>query len=893
MSLKTYSEKRHFDKTPEPAPSDKPASRKHELQFCVQRHHATHLHYDFRLEVGGALKSWAVPKGPTLDPAVKRLAMMVEDHPLAYGSFEGVIPKGNYGAGSVMLWDRGTYELLGDASAEEQLTRGDFKFRLAGEKLSGEFAIVRTKRGKGNEWLLIKKKDASAQPGWDPEDHATSVVSGRTQEEIARGLEGQRPSSTTRKGGGPKTKSPNSKSPRKIPGTKAPMPKDLTPMLAQIGKGEPPSDPSWLFEVKWDGVRALCYIENGKLRMVSRNGNMIDRQYPELSILPHHVNATTAVLDGEIAALDARGVPSFELLQRRINVAEASAAALLSRNHPVVFYAFDLLYLDGHDLRGVPLVERKRLLQEILTPGDGINYSNHFEGNGPELMAAARQQGLEGIVGKRANSFYESRRGSDWVKYKVTASSSFVLCGFTKGERDYFGALVLGVYDKGKLLWAGNVGTGFDRKMMQLIHSKLEPLITTKCPLPPDKNLPRDVTWTEPELVCECKFSNWTEDGRLRAPVFMGLRPDIDPSECVREAVVAEAKAAAGSEPDAPVEEKPRKRELARNSKKSELTLPEAQPAEILPDRPNPTTLLAADEKEATRTIDGHSLKFTNLDKFYYPKDGYRKRDVLNYYDAVAPLLVPHLKDRPMSLKRYPNGIDKPYFFQKEAAESFPKWLRIEEAPDGIHYVIGDDRATLLFLTNLGCIDHNPWMSRVGSYEHPDYVLIDLDPFECPFEKVVEAALLVRTKLEKAELESYPKTTGGDGLHIYIPLAPIYTYEQVRSFAELLSMLVVHERPGLFTTPRAVSKREKNRVYFDWQQIAQGKTISAPYVIRAYPRAPVATPLAWHEVTPKLHPDQFHIGNALARFDRVGDLFQGVLDRPQELDHAIEKLSGK
>jgi bifunctional non-homologous end joining protein LigD len=851
MSLKTYSEKRHFDKTPEPAPTEKLASGKHALQFCVQRHHATHLHYDFRLEVGGALKSWAVPKGPTLDPAVKRLAMMVEDHPLEYGNFEGVIPKGNYGAGSVMLWDRGTYELLGDATAEEQLTRGDFKFRLAGEKLAGEFAIVRTKRGKGNEWLLIKKKDASAQTGWDPEDHATSVVSGRTQEEIARGL-----SSTTRKGGGEsnhgdaKTKSPNGKSPRNIPGTKAPMPKDLTPMLAQIGKGDPPTDPTWLFEVKWDGVRALCYIENGKLRMVSRNGNTIDRQYPELSILPHHVNATTAILDGEIAALDARGVPSFELLQRRINVAEASAAALLSRNHPVVFFAFDLLYLDGHDLRGVPLVERKRLLQEILTPGDGINYSNHFEGNGPELMAAAKQQGLEGIVAKRANSFYESRRGSDWVKYKVTASSSFVLCGFTKGERNYFGALVLGVYDRGKLLWAGNVGTGFDRKMMQLIHSKLEPLITKKSPVEPDKNLPREVTWVRPELVCEVKFSNWTEDGRLRAPVFIGLRPDIDPSECVREDSAATEESA----------------------------------------RP---TLLAADEKEATRTIDAHSLKFTNLDKFYYPKDGYRKRDVLNYYDAVAPLLVPHLKDRPMSLKRYPNGIDKPFFFQKEAAESFPKWLKIRKAPDGIHYVIGDDRATLLFLTNLGCIDHNPWMSRVGSYEHPDYALIDLDPFECPFEKVVEAALLVRTKLEKAELESYPKTTGGDGLHIYIPLAPIYTYEQVRSFAELLSMLVIHERPGLFTTPRAVSKREKNRVYFDWQQIAQGKTISAPYVIRAYPGAPVATPLAWHEVTPKLHPDQFHIGNALARFDRVGDLFQGVLDRPQELDRAIEKLSGK
>jgi len=859
LSLKTYSEKRHFDRTPEPAPSNTAAAPKRRLQFCVQRHHASHLHYDFRLEVGGALKSWAVPKGPTLDPAVKRLAMMVEDHPLEYGKFEGVIPQGNYGAGSVMLWDRGTYELLGDATADEQLKRGDFKFRLAGEKLSGDFAIVRTKRGKGNEWLLIKKKDDSAQPGWDPEDHSTSVASGRTQEEIARGLDPVAPAKhgkATAKIAKITAKNTSSKKAPK-PAQNDPMLKDLTPMLAQIGKGAPPSTNDWLYEVKWDGVRALCYIENGKLsRMVSRNGHAIDRQYPELSILPHHIHAESAIVDGEIAALDARGVPSFEMLQRRINVSEASSIALLSRKFPVVFFAFDLLYLDGRDLRGLPLVERKRLLAEILKPGDLIHYSNHFAGNGPEMLAAAKQQGLEGIVGKRANSFYESRRGSDWVKWKVTTSSSFVLCGFTKGERDYFGALVLGIYDRGKLVWAGNVGTGFDRKMMELIHSKLAPLATGKCPLEPDKNLPREVTWVRPELVCEIKFSNWTEDGRLRAPVFLGLRPDIDPTECVRE------QAETGDQEEAPEE----------NAVKPALLDPAAA--------------------EAAPVVDGRQLKLTNLNKIFYPKDGYTKRDLLNYYDAVAPFLVPHLKDRPLSLKRYPNGIDQPYFFQKEAAASFPKWLRIEKAPDGIRYVIGDDRATLLYLVNLGCIDHNPWMSRVGSYHHPDYVLFDLDPFECPFEKIVEAALLVRAKLDLAELESYPKTTGGDGLHIFVPLAPRYTYEQVRSFAQLISELVAADRPDLFTTPRAVSKRQKNRVYFDWAQIAEGKTISAPYVARPHPGAPVSAPLAWREVTPKLHPDQFRISNALARFDRVGDLFQGVLDRPQELDAAIEKLAG-
>jgi bifunctional non-homologous end joining protein LigD len=839
MPLERYSEKRAFDRTPEPRPGEV-KDGEGDLKFCVQRHHATHLHYDLRLEVGGVLKSWAVPKGPTLDPVHKRLAMMVEDHPLEYGSFEGVIPKGNYGAGSVMLWDRGTYQLLGELPVEEQLAKGDFKFHLSGEKLRGDFALVRTKRGKGNEWLLLKKKDAFAEAGWDTEDHARSVKTGLTQEEIAHGLTAEDPHSAS------------GKSLAKIPGVqKAPMPETVAPMLAQIGKGDPPSGDEWLYEIKWDGVRALCYLDNGGLRMVSRKGNRMDRQYPELSILPHQINARQAILDGEIAALDARGVPSFEKLQQRIMVADAASIALLTRRHPVVLFLFDLLYVDGYDLRGAPLMERKRLLKELLKPDDVVRYSDHFAGAGVDLLEAAKQQGIEGIVGKRASSLYEARRTGDWVKYKIFNSDSFVLCGFTKGERDLFGALVLGIYDGGTLTWAGNVGTGFDRKGMQAIYEGLAPLTVAKCPLLPDKNLPKPgaVTWTRPELVCEIRFTNWTDDGRLRAPVFAGLRPDVDPAECVRE--------------------------WGRSS-----TCPP----------PERSQLLEPSLKEAQADIENHRLKFTNLDKIFYPKEGLVKRDLLNYYDAVATLILPYLKDRPLSLKRYPNGIEGEFFFQKEVAPSFPKWLRTDVA-ENIRYVIGEDRATLLFLVNLGCIDHNPWMSRVDSLEHPDYLLIDLDPQECGYEKIVEAALLVRAKLDKAELESYPKTTGGDGMHLFVPLEPRYSYEQVRSFAEVLSVLVAHERPDLFTTPRAVSRRDKGKVYFDWAQIAEGKTISAPYVLRAYAGAPVATPLAWREVTPRLDPGQFHIGNALARFDRVGDLFEGVLKRPQTLEAAVEKLS--
>jgi bifunctional non-homologous end joining protein LigD len=839
MSLKKYAEKRHFKQTPEPPPASPGTARRTDthpstLQFCVQRHHASHLHYDFRLEVDGALKSWAVPKGPTLDPDQKRLAMMVEDHPIEYGGFEGVIPKGNYGAGSVMLWDRGAYDLLGDATADEQLKRGDFKFRLSGEKLSGEFALVRMKRGKGNEWLLIKKRDSAAEPGWDPEDHSQSVLTGRTQEEIARGLEAVEP---------PKP------SPKPKPAAST-MPKIISPMLAELGKGTPPATGDWIYEIKWDGVRALCFIDGGKLHMVSRNANTMEKQYPELSILPHQVNARQAILDGEIVALDALGKPSFELLQRRINVAEASAIARLSRNSPVVFIAFDLLYLDGSDLRRMPLIERKKRLKEVLTPNEVVRYSEYFTGTGPEILEAVKAQGLEGVVAKRPGSPYESRRSPDWVKWKVVDTASLVICGFTPGEgsrsgENLFGALVLGIFDAGQLKWAGNVGTGFDRRKIEMVYAKLAPLVTAHSPFTGEKGLPRKVTWTRPELVCEVKYANWTEEGRLRAPVFMGLRPDIEPADCVRE-----------SDTEAP-----------------------ARPP-----------LLDPTAKEATKTIDGHALKFTNLDKIFYPKDGYRKRDLLNYYDAVAPLLLPYLKDRPLSLKRYPNGIDKPYFFQKQVAPSFPKWLRTAVAQK-IRYVVGEDRATLLYVVNLGCIDHNPWMSRIGSLAHPDYLLIDLDPQECSYDKIVEAALWVRARLDKVELESYPKTTGGDGMHVFVPLEPRYTYEQVRSFAEALATLGAAERPDLFTTPRTVARREKGKVYFDWQQIAEGKTIAAPYVLRAYPGAPVATPLAWREVTPRLHPEQFHIGNALARFDRVGDLFEGVLKRPQRLEKAVEKLA--
>jgi bifunctional non-homologous end joining protein LigD len=842
VSLKEYSRKRSFEQTPEPKPSKQTAKKPAGDFFCVQRHHATRLHYDFRLEIDGALASWAVPKGPTLSPSEKRLAMHVEDHPLDYGNFEGTIPAGNYGAGSVMLWDRGTYELLGDLPAKAQLARGDCKFRLHGEKLKGEFAIVLMKnRGKGNEWLLLKKKDEFADPAWDAEAHSRSVLTGRTQEEIAKGMDhaaGTLQSSRAVKHSMPKG------------AVRAALPATIAPMMGTLADS-PPRGPGWVYEIKWDGVRAICIVEDGGVRMVSRTGKSCERQYPELSVLSHFLSAQTAVLDGEICALDELGRPRFSLIQPRIMAADASAVAHMARSKPVTLFLFDLLYLDGYDLRGVPLVDRRKLLESVVKPGGVIRLSEIFP-EGEHLLEAAREQGLEGIIAKRADSRYEARRSADWIKIKTVRQTECVICGYTHGEREYFGALILGVREKGKLDWAGNVGTGFDQALMADLYRRMQPLITSRTPFAERPKVPKDAVWIRPELVCTVKYIEWTPDGRLRAPVFAGLRTDIEPAECARE------------------------RSAAAPASAAPPLLPEGQTQAIL-------------------SIDGRQLKFTNLNKIFYPREGYTKRDILNYYNSVADLILPHLEGRPLSLKRYPNGIHEPFFFQKRSAESFPEWLRTEPVYSehnkaAINYAVANDRASLLYLTNLGCIDQNPWMSRVGSLDKPDFILIDLDPQECPYDRIVEAAVLIHETLERIGLTGYPKTTGGDGMHIYIPIENRYTYEQARIFAEILGMMATGARPDLFTTPRSVAKRDKGKVYFDHLQIGEGKTIAAPYVLRAYDGAPVSTPLEWSEVRPGLLPSQFHIGNALERFARVGDLFADVLKKRQRIEKPLEKL---
>lgn len=629
------------------------------------------------------------------------------------------------------------------------------------------------------------------------------------------------------------------------------MPASVEPMKATIAD-RPPRGDDWLFEIKWDGVRAIAFLDGGEVRLQSRSGIRCERQYPELAIIHHSIAAESAVLDGEIAVLDEKGVSRFHLIQPRISNTDPNSVAHLTRSTPVVYFVFDLLYLDGYDLRKVDLAKRRELLEAIATPGPVLRISEAFPGAGVEMLDAARENGLEGILAKQAASCYEPRRSRDWLKIKLVNQEEFVIGGFTEpqGDRDYFGALALGTHENGKLRWVGNVGTGFDQKTLTAIHRRLEPLVTPQCPFAERPKPDRGMTWVKPELVAQVKYANWTQENRLRAPVFLGLRDDVPARQVAPE-----------------------------------------RPAGLRGEIPE-----LSSAREITASVDGRTLKFSNLKKLFYPDDGVTKGDVLAYYDAITPLILPHLADRPLSLKRYPNGIKEEYFFQKNTPETFPSWLRtemIDSEHNGrpIRYVFAEDRASLLYIVNLGCIDHNPWMSRSPHLDNPDFVLIDLDPQECPFEMIVDAALMVKRILDRIGLTGYPKTTGGDGLHVYIPVEPVYSYDDTRAFAELIARLVIAEKPEMFTTPRSVSKRQKNRVYFDYLQNAKSKTIAAPYVLRAYPGAPVATPLAWSETRRGLRPSDFNISNAVERFRHKGDLFRGVLDSPQQLDIALEKLS--
>src|SRR6266481_2577595 len=772
-SLHEYRRKRPKGASPEPRGGTPTTGHN---SFVIQRHDATRLHYDLRLEMNGVLKSWAVPKGPSLDPSVKRLAIQVEDHPLDYGGFEGTIPKGNYGAGEVILWDKGTYTSEGNLSAEEQLRKGDLKIVLHGQKLNGRFVLVKLKNSrKQNEWLLIKHRDEYVRTDWDIEEHGTSVKSGKLP---APPRHGHRKGTTATFSSGVENLTNARKSPTPAQGS-------LHPALASLSE-KPFSSDDWLFEIKWDGIRALAVVDDGTTKLISRSARSISSEYPEFRDLAKHIRARTAVLDGEIVVLDDKGRSDFQRLQARFGVQNPSEK--LQAQVPTTYYFFDVLYCDGYDVRRSPLMERKQLLEKLVLTNESIRISEHQIGNGVDLFEAAVSNGLEGLLAKRLSSPYPEGRTSNWLKFKSVKEVDAVVGGWTdpRGGRQYFGSLLVGLYEKSALRFIGGVGTGFPNTLERKLYQKLHEIPAKKCPFTPVPQTRERAHWVQPKLVARVGYAEWTSDNHLRQPRFLGLQPDRDP----RESTFSKETKATTAVPDPPKRTR-WSRPATAKTKKPATPQCEILKAKKSSSAQSATPIIKALEQQhqeqVRAEIGGRELTLTHLNKIYFPKACFTKRDILVYYATVSPYLLPFLKHRPLVLHRYPNGIAGGAFYQKEAGEYIPEWIRTvaifsETKKRDVSYFLIDDLASLLYLTNLGCIEHNPFSAREDDLDQPDYMFVDLDPTAgTAFSRVVLAARVIGEVLKQAGLEFFTKTSGASGLHMYIPIARKYGFDQVRA----------------------------------------------------------------------------------------------------------------
>jgi bifunctional non-homologous end joining protein LigD len=878
MGLKRYKEKRSFRNTPEPEGGQAAGGA---LIFVIQKHHASHLHYDFRLEMEGVLKSWAVPKGPSMDPKIKRLAMMVEDHPYDYKDFEGSIPGGNYGAGTVIVWDNGTYwpadahdenKSEQDKNLRHQLHQGKLKFVLNGEKLKGEFALVKAAARGENSWLLMKLQDEFATEE-DVLLQDESVLSGKTIETMTsqpEAIYGQPASKVSKaKKATAARKSPAAKTARKTlkpvkkkvvakaKGTAAKFPATLSPMLATL-VDKPFDAPGWQYEIKWDGYRTLAFVNEGEVELKSRNDKSFNEKfYPIYDALGQwEINA---VVDGEIVVVKDNGVSDFGALQNWRSEADGQ----------LLYYVFDILWLDGKDLMQLPLVERKTILESALPQSDQVRISDSFQTTGIAFFDAARQMGLEGVIAKKQDSPYVAGvRSKDWLKIKTNKRQEVVIGGFTnnEGSGKEFSALLVGVFDKGQFIYTGKIGTGFTSKVQRELLTKFKPLITTKIPFStePDVNKPSrfrpnppkaKATWLEPKLVCEVSYTELTSDGVMRHPSFEGLRIDKE----AKDVVLEEAK---------PVEQ------TSAEQKSIPITAPGRQERR---------TFLNPGDETQVREVNGHTLKFTNLSKLYWPEDNVSKRDMLNYYYQIAPFILPYLKDRPQSLNRFPNGIHGTSFYQKNVTGKVPDWIqtyRYRSSDEDVdkHFLVASDEASILYMASLGCIELNPWSSRVERPDHPDWCIIDLDPDKNKFDQVIEAAQMTKAVLDSLSVKSYCKTSGSTGLHIYIPLGAQYTYEQSKEFARVVVTLVHGELPSFTSIERKVADR-KGKIYLDFLQNRPKATLASPYSLRPKPGATVSMPLEWDEVKPGLQLKDFTIHNAVGRVKEMGDIFKPVLGK--------------
>lgn len=932
MSLEDYRRKRRFAKTPEPegGPREAPAARPQAPRFVVQEHHATRRHWDFRLEMGGVLKSWAVPKGPTYDPGEKRLAVPVEDHPLDYLEFEGVIPEGNYGAGTVMVWDLGTYEAL-EGDPAQAYEKGKLTVILRGRKLRGEFHLVRTTMGGHVQWLMFKKRDADAVAGWTLPQPSVSVKTGRTIEQIradgqSQWLSGSGNAETRKRGNsaGRVFALPSLRaSGRAGRALKAlglaksgndPYPRDVKPMLATLVE-EPFDDPLWLFEVKWDGVRAIAYLRtDGPRREValrSRGGMTLNAQFPEVVDALYAQQLPGAVLDGEIVALDDGGRAHFQFLQSRLHGDDgapprAGDAGVGARPDPapqIAYYVFDILYLDGHRLTERMLGERRKVLEAVLQPGAVVRVSDAIAANGRAFYKAAQQLRVEGIVAKRRDSRYEPGvRSRTWLKIKVKRRMDAVVGGFTRGRgarAKTFGAVLLGAYDaEGQLQYIGHCGGGFTDadlgRMMALLQARRD----AACPFPKVPPTNEHATWVRPELVVDVEHAGWTNDGLLRVPVYKGLRADKTAREVALE------------------RPEPRQQEGPQDA--------------IAPSR----SRAVAGRGARSSKPEARQVEFTNVEKVFWPERGYTKGDLIRYYMDVAPIMLPHLRDRPVTLRRFPNGITGESFYQKDYPDAppFAQLVRIwtESGKKTLAAPVCNNQQTLLWLAQLADIEVHTWFSRItplrraeragaagtefatseqalrdSALNRPDYVVFDIDPYLFPdnklpqrkgekdpdysrrgFDAATEAAVLLREVLKRLKLDGFVKTSGKTGLHVFVPIVRRYTFEQTHAFAKTVTQYVESVSPAKITTAWAAEQRV-GKVFLDYNQNRLGATLASAYSVRPTPEAAVSLPVTWKELERGLDPLEFNLRTVPVLMRKRKDPWRELLAKPQLLERHL------
>ena len=889
MSLETYRRKRDFKKTPEPSGSEGTSAPPLEgRRFVVQRHRASRLHYDFRLEIDGVLMSWAVPRGPSLNPDERRMAVHVEDHPISYFDFEGVIPKGEYGGGDVIVWDWGTFEPEETDDPGKAVSKGELKFRLDGQKLRGRFTLVKTRGSKSgpDDWLLIHKRDDDADPDWDVDALPRSVKTGRTNDEVLAGKDAVWDSSA-----------PAEEASIDLAGAReAPLPEFVEPMKATMGDA-PFDDPDWLFELKLDGYRIEAIVDNGKVRLWTRNKQDAARYFPDLAAAkPTWIKATTAIVDGEVVALDKDGRPTFSLLQDRAGMGRFGprpSDANKSRKRddgfvaPVVYFVFDIIYLDGRVLTDVPLEQRKRLLRSVLRDHAQVRFGGHVEGDGVAFYEAVEQQGLEGLIAKLRTSRYEpGRRARSWLKVKIRREQEVIVVGYEpgKGARAALGSLILGVYEGDDLRYVGEVGSGLDARTIRQLKTELD---AHTVDTPPPVNAPRikGAVWSEPRLVVRVEFSEWTDDGLLRQAAYKGLEIGKDPRKVVREREISARQAATAAE-----------KEAARSAKGVKLSKPPAT-ANSATDRSDPPQAATEDEmaalegmaREGNWAIGGHDVNLTNLDKVLFPESGFTKRDLIRYYVTVAPVILPHLRDRALNLSRWPDGVNGKTFWQKQIPRWAPAWISRWDYPEAgsseSHtYLVADRVATMAWLANHATIDLHPWTSKSDSYRNPTYALIDIDPgTKTTFDEVVTLARIYRTALKHLGVVGLPKVTGKRGIQIWVPIKPIYSYPETSQWVEALSRVVGATVPELVSWEWAKTSR-KGLARLDFTQNAVNKTLVAPYAVRPVESAAVSTPIEWSELDdPDLRPDRWDIRTVLPRIAERGDLFAPGLTLEQEL----------